>query len=112
MAAACLLVACAANSNLAPDAWVMRVTNEQVDVLVISELPYGRRHISVYPGETRQWVMYRSSEMRQLLVRAGSKSYLSAPFNPSETFPCWELVVDRAPNLAIPTGPVPCRNEK
>jgi hypothetical protein len=106
------LVACATGSQLAtrgPDGWVLRVVNDYVEVLVVSELPDGRRHGSVYPGETRQWRLYGGAGLRQLIVRAGSRSYLSAPFEPSESFPCWELVVDRAPNLAVPTGPVPCR---
>ncbi|GIW90782.1 MAG: hypothetical protein KatS3mg109_1352 [Pirellulaceae bacterium] len=105
-----ILAACALNSELPEklSGYVMRVVNQDFEVLVIQELPFGREHISVYPGETREWNMDRSSQARALLVRAGGKVYLSATFEPSETFPCWQLVVDRPPNLAVPTGPVPC----
>ncbi|GIW89945.1 MAG: hypothetical protein KatS3mg109_2080 [Pirellulaceae bacterium] len=109
-----LLTACAVNSALPEklNEYIMRVVNKDFEVLVIQELPVGRKRISVYPGETREWKMDRSSQPRALLVRAGARTYLSATFEPSETFPCWQLVVDRPPNLAVPTGPVPCDRQQ
>lgn len=106
------LVACApANpyDEPAPErrAYRVIVVNESLDVMTVTEVP-ARHRTHVYPGETRGWDTYADGE-RYLAVRLAAIVYYSAPFSPSETFPCWRLLVSTMPAYEIPSGPVPCR---
>lgn len=82
------------------------VVNQGVDILVVAEIPYGRKRVSVYPGEKRSWVLMGGTGTRQLAVQVGSATYYSGVFV-ADAGRCFELVVDTTPRLTIPVGPWP-----
>lgn len=92
--------------------YILEVRNSYFDIVTIKELPYGVNRFSVYPGETRTLRLTYSNSGKQLEVRSlGGEAHLSSVFYPSETFPCWLLLLDKPLNLAVPVGPVPVECE-